>query len=120
MILTSTDGLVWKTSTPRNVDWPICKIAYGASTFVVAGTGRGILQSDSTAPAELTLEKLQDGSGVVLSVSGEVGRNYRLQFRPDLQGNQWNDVLTFTNDRPTVALTNLTSDWQRFYRVTSP
>jgi hypothetical protein len=120
MILHSEDGLVWKTSTPRNVDWPVCKIAYGASTFVVAGSGCGILQSDSTALPELGLEKLQDGSGVVVSVSGEVGRNYRLQFRPNLQGGHWNDVLSFTNDRPTVAITNLASDWQRFYRVTSP
>ncbi|MGC3959043.1 MAG: hypothetical protein QM813_14190 [Verrucomicrobiota bacterium] len=102
------------------MDWPICKIAYGARTFVVAGNGCGILQSDSTVPPELSLEKLQDGSGVVLSVSGEVGRNYRLQYRSDLQGDQWNDLLTFTNDRPTVAVTNLTSDWQRFYRVKSP
>ena len=120
MILHSTDGLVWKTSTPANVDWPICKIAYGASTFVVAGTGCGILQSDSTAPPELSLEKFPDGPGAVVSVTGEVGRNYRLQYRSDLQSDQWNDVLTFTNDRPTVALTNFTSDSQRFYRVTSP
>lgn len=120
MILHSSDGLVWKTSKPSNVDWPLCKITYGASTFVVAGNGCGILQSDSTAPAELSLEKLQDGSGVVVNVSGEVGRNYRLQYRSDLLGDQWNDMLTFTNDHPTVALTNLTSDWQRFYRVTSP
>ena len=120
IILTSLDGAVWNQWTADIADWPICYIAYGDSTFVAAGSMGGILQSASTTSPILSLQNIEDGTGRLLTVTGEAGRNYRLQYCSKLQTGNWNDILSFTNDSPVTTLTNYTYDWQRFYRVVSP
>jgi hypothetical protein len=121
----------WYVATSANgIDWP-CPyrftqesvhggIAYGNSAFVVV-RGSTVWQSDSFAPAVLAVGGWRS-DGLELNVTGEIGRNYRLQGSTNLAGDGWMDLFSFTNTRETTAVTDssITNLNQRFYRVVSP
>jgi hypothetical protein len=120
-IASSGDGITWTgRKTLGVVDFS--GISYGNSTFVAVGNGGLILQSDSFAPAQLRGRVLTNSAGFQLTITGEIGRTYRLQASADLQVSNWVDLFTFTN---TLGTTNFIDSYatnlpKRFYRAISP
>ena len=57
-----------------------------------------------------------------MTLSGEIGRAYRLQGCAILAPSNWVDLLAFTNAQATTTLLDRTATGQnhRFYRTVSP
>ena len=62
----------------------------------------------------------QTNQAVALSVSGEIGRSYRLQTSSDLT--TWNDRLAYSNSTPLMQFVDPVApgSTRLFYRVVSP
>jgi hypothetical protein len=122
VLLTSGDGVQWSF---RNLPLPqgLFTAAYGASTFVMAGGAGFIVQSGSYAPAELQVVTGSMRSGLELAITGEIGRNYRLQATTDLGSSNWMDLFSFNNAQDaTTTFVDLQAGRfpRRYYRVVSP
>lgn len=121
-ILLSTDGTNWtpKLIGPRVGNNFLYGAAYGASSFVVVGTGLpgGIAQSSNVAIPQLN--NLQLGPSVSLDIDGEVGRAYRLEGSTNLL--DWEEVMAYTNDAPRTRVTTPPTNAvpARFYRAVIP
>lgn len=121
-ILTSSDGIKWKQrSTPTTA--PLAGIAFGNGTFVACAViGGTIIQSDAVSIPSLAVRNDSNGGGLALTITGEIGRAYRIQARTNLAESDWEDFLSLTNTAPTTefldnSVTNLPA---RFYRAVSP
>lgn len=120
-LLVSTNGLDWE-SHPFGTNWFPNAIAFGNNTFVAVGNSSVILQSDavidSPAGPPPTLAIRQAPS---LSISGQVGRDYRIEYADTLSGtnNTFLPLTTFhMNVSPTIWVdTTATNAAQRFYRA---
>lgn len=119
-ILTSSDGVSWRTR-PCPTASNLTGVTYGNGTFVITGDGGTILQSD-VLPPRLEVIKDAGGAEVVLALTGEIGRGYRIQGATNLSDTNWADVGAFTNSADTVLFTDIeaTNYFQRFYRAVSP
>lgn len=121
--LTTADGVTW-VSRDLFLRAGIESVAYGNGTFVALCTGGayppGIYQSMPTSIPCLTAQLMSNSNTVVLNLSGEVGRRYRLQTSSDFQ--TWTDLRTYTNDTPTIQLVDPDPPEaaMRFYRAVSP
>jgi hypothetical protein len=120
-ILTSTDGILWKKritlATPL-----LTGVTYGNGTFVVTANDGKIYQSAPVSIPNLTAGRDAPSGGIALTLAGEIGRDYLIQFSTNMANPDWQDFLTFTNTAPTMefldrSVTNLS---QRFYRAVSP
>ena len=120
-LLVSTNGLDWE-SHPFGTNWFPNAIAFGNNTFVAVGNSSVILQSDavidSPAGPPPTLAIRQAPS---LSISGQIGRDYRIEYADTLSGtnNTFLPLTTFhMNVSPTIWVdTTATNAAQRFYRA---
>ena len=97
-VLSSTNLQSWQKRTALRGK-QLYSIAFGSGTFVAVGPD-GIYQSDSVVTPRISLLRKGDGTGVFVQVSGEVGRQYRLQFSEDMTS--WHDERVFTADLPTM------------------
>src|SRR5262249_17860841 len=95
-------------------------VAYGDGAYVVVGVNGAILQSDNAIPA--LLAGRFTGEGFEVSLTGEVGRSYRLQVATNLSPANWADLVTMTNTSPPNPFTDsaATNFRSRFYRAVSP
>jgi hypothetical protein len=119
IILVSTNGTNWvvrQTKSMRNL-WAG---AYVNSSWVVAGVNGTILQSDSTAIPWLAGAFDSDQGGFRLTISGELGRSYRLQGSTNFSVENWQDLLVWTNTTGTTQFLDVTQLPRRFYRAVSP
>jgi hypothetical protein len=118
----STDGLEWTLRSlpaPR----PIVGLTYAHGRFYGVGAGGIILESGSYAPGYFQPLSPPGSNGMELRIIGEIGRTYRLQTSPEIDGTNWQDLLIFTN--PSAAETSVTDPRagrlpRRFYRLLSP
>jgi len=70
--------------------------------------------------AQLTVRDRRSDEGFELVVTGQIGRNYRIQASTDLR--TWIDALSFSNSEETTLFldSKAASFSSRFYRVISP
>lgn len=117
-LLTSADGTNWAV-IPLGAKATINDIAYGAGTFVAVGANGAILQSDDLRIPWLTGQVDSSGEFKIV-VTGEVGRQYRLQSSADLQ--TWNDTFVYTNSQFWMQFLDpaITNHSQGYYRAISP
>lgn len=119
-VLVSTNGVAWtKKTIPTTAT--LTGAAYGNGTFVVTGLGGVILQSGSVSTPILSARKDSVG-GIAMTLSGEIGRGYRVQYSSNPCGPEWTDLISFTNTAITFDFSDdLDSEsGQRFYRAVSP
>ena len=122
-LLVTTGALTW-TKRDLFLGASIESMAYGNGTFVLVCSGgaypAGIYQSESSALPIIGISLQTNPKAILLNISGEVGRAYRLQISPDLQS--WSDYLIYTNTAPTFQFLDpvATGSTQLFYRVVSP
>jgi hypothetical protein len=117
-IADSVDGLDWRgrfLDTTRH----LVGVAYGKGTFVAVGTAGMIVQSQNVAVPSIGRPSFTE-KGATMTVSGEIGRRYRVQSSRDIS--TWTDIGAFTNRAPMMDFVDpLTTEVaQRFYRVISP
>jgi len=123
-ILSSSNGVDWTDVSSGPLDF-VSDIAFGNGTYVAVGgsapSGGMILQSGSQTPGELSAHLLP-GTGLEVTIAGEVGRTYRLQAAPALSGEPWADLFSFKLTSPTTGIVDAASVHlpQRFYRLLSP
>lgn len=119
IILTSTNGISWKQRAVPS-SGILTGVTYGNETFLVTGSGGAILQSASVSIPELFARS--SPSGISITMSGEIGRGYRIQTRTNLDEGDWEDFLSFTNTGPVMEFldTSVTNLPSRFYRAVSP
>jgi hypothetical protein len=117
-LLTSVDGETWNRRA-HPFEGYVSDICFGQGTFVVA-TSKGIYQSAEVSKPYIDAKRMPDGDKVRLTVSGEVGRPYRLQTSTNLS--TWTDHGRFTNTTFSADLTNSVGAGtnQLFFRVVSP
>ena len=117
-LITSLDGETWELRSAFTNTW-IHDVAYGHGRFVVA-TRDGIYQSAGVSKPYIDAKMIPDEDKVRLTVSGEVGRPYRLQISTNLS--TWTDRSRFTNTTFSADLTNNVGAGtnQLFFRVVSP
>ena len=113
--LVTSDGIVWNragTIAPATAT----KITYGAGTFVAVGRD-GIFQSESAIPGSIAVLGIATNGGLALEFTGEIGRNYKLQFSSNLV--LWEDLFAFTNSQSRAHYTDTaaTNYLTRFYRA---
>jgi hypothetical protein len=118
-VLTSFDGATW-LQRERKAAKNLWATAYGNHTFVVVGDNGTILQSDSTIPPVLAAAYRAESNSIQLSVSGEVGRSYRIQSLDAVGSTNWQDLTVFTNTSPSMQILDPVNSTQRFYRAASP
>jgi len=116
-VLTSTNGISWKKRTVPTSSF-LSGVTFGNGTFVATGANGAIIQSGSVAIPSLSAHK-SAGGGVALTLTGQIGRSYRIQVSPNLPDSNWEDFLAITNTAHTIHLldssvTNLPS---RYYRA---
>ncbi len=73
--------------------------------------------------ARLTARGRPNQEGFELTVTGEIGRTYRIQANSDLAGTNWVDLFTYQNTQGANTLfldSNAGNLRQRFYRAVSP
>ncbi len=87
---------------------------------MVVGDNGTILQSDSAIIPTLTGANFPAQNSIQLSLSGEVGREYRIQAADDLILGDWKDLFVFTNTSPMMQFLDPTASPQRFYRAVTP
>jgi hypothetical protein len=119
-VLISTNGISWtKKTTPTTAT--LIGVTYGNGTFVITGLGGVILQSGSVRTPILTARKAPDGK-IAMTLSGEIGRGYRVQHSPSPIGPEWTELVSFTNTAITVDFSDDldTEAGRRFYRAVSP
>ena len=117
-IVTSTDGITWSNRFISRVVG-LYGIGFGADTFLAVGYGGLILQSGDVGVPFLEGQN-RIGEGFELTMTGEIGRNYRVQASTNFSA--WMDLLHVT---PTQAVTKIidstaTNIAQRVYRAVSP
>ena len=119
-IATSRDGFAW-TLHPVDINHSgtLRGIAYGDSTFVAVGDKGLILQSDSMF--RLTVGPVVQGARSWI-LTGDAGRDYRVQFTTDPAGNSWTDLTNFTSTSDIISVIDPTAANapMRFYRAASP
>jgi hypothetical protein len=118
----SRDGLEW---TVRSLPTPtaIVGLTYGNSRFLGVGGYGVVMESASHAPACLQMLGPPGTNGMELRILGEIGRQYRLQASPEIDGTNWQDILIYINptDPETLVLDPRAAKVpRRFYRVVSP
>ena len=119
ILLHSTNGVDWNETRigPQIGNYFLYDVAFGNETFVVVGQPNAIAQSASVARGWFEGIVRRNSSETELDISGEVGTRYNLQYSSDLV--QWRDLFSYTNDWPTVRVTDTSATAPpRFYRVT--
>lgn len=118
VVLRSTNGANWQVTHigPQSGNYFLYDVAFGEGTFVVVGQPNAIAQStDVRIP---WFERVTRANGITeLDIGGEVGRGYQLQYSSDLE--EWHDLVTYTNELPTVRVrdTSAAGEGRRFYRA---
>jgi hypothetical protein len=89
---------------------------------LAVGENGSILQSADFSVPVVSGRSLSASGGFQLSMTGEIGRQYRLQMVTNVAGTNWADLFTFTNTAATMQLldTEVTNASSRFYRAVSP
>jgi hypothetical protein len=118
-LVISTNGVVWNKQASKATS-DLWAVAYGASTFVIAGYSGTILQSDDLSIPWLSGQTAP--GGFQLSLTGEIGRAYRVQTTTNFLTPEWSDLFSVVNDAWTTNLLDAaaTNFPQRFYRAVTP
>ena len=119
-ILTSVDAVNWTGRSSGTTNY-LLGVAYGNRTFVAVGPDGIIVQSGDIAVPCLSGRRSTNGDFEV-TITGEIGRGYRLQATTNLAATNWVDLLHFTNAQPATQFLDTTSRnfTHRFYRAVSP
>jgi hypothetical protein len=115
----STNGVDWteKRIGPQIGNYFLYDVVFGKGTFVVVGMPDAIAQSASVIPGWFEGINKPNPTQTELNISGEVGTRYNLQYSSDLI--QWHNLFSYTNEWPTVRVTDTSATAsRRFYRVT--
>jgi hypothetical protein len=117
-IVTSIDGATWRNRFLVAGD-SLYGIGFGADTFVAVGSGGFIWQSGNVGVPFLQ-GRSRVGEGFELTMTGEIGRNYRLQASSNFL--DWQDLINLSPTQATTRLldTTATKTPQRFYRAVPP
>lgn len=117
-LLTTTDHQTWN-KRPVFLGRSIYSVAFGNGTFVALGSD-GIFQSETVTTPVITASRDPNSNALQLSISGEIGRQYRLQTSS--LASVWADRLTYTNASGNVIVVDpIRPETSRlFYRVVSP
>jgi hypothetical protein len=117
LILTWSDANSWaeRGSGTSNA---LLRIAYGNRTFVAVGEGIIFQSADISTPC--LSGRLSNSGSFKLTITGEIGRRYRLQGTSTLLAENWTDLLTFTNTEAVTQWIETEGFTQRFYRAVSP
>jgi hypothetical protein len=110
----SSDGTHWFPKHSRT-SWELSNVTFGNGTFVIAGDRSTILQSDPL----VSLTPITS-SPVQLLLSGPVGRNYRIDYKDNLEiQTGWTALtnVTATEDPTPFTDTAGTNKLMRFYRA---
>jgi hypothetical protein len=119
ILLTSSDAFSW-INRLADTNSSLNGVVYGNGSFVAVGFDGAILRS---GPIFTLAGKNQFANGgFELELTGEIGRNYRIQASPGLTGANWADLIHFTNAMETMQYldTGATNLSERFYRAVTP
>ncbi len=122
LLFESRDGLEWTTRT-LPTPTAILGLTYANSRFYGVGHFGSVLQSGDHAPAQLEALGPAGSNGLQLRITGEIGRQYRVQATSSLDSTNWQDLLIYTNpDETQTVITDPRAARfsRRFYRAISP
>lgn len=118
--LASTNGMDWELHD-FGTNWAPSAVAFGNNTFVAAGGPGHIFQ---TGPVTNSLVSNPPSLGISrvpsLSLSGEVGRDYRIEYTESLSGTSGFQTLAtihLTTSPYAWVDTTATNSMRRFYRA---
>jgi hypothetical protein len=116
-ISTSRNGAAWTLRLP-GTNGRLNSVSYGAGTFVAVGVAGMILQSEVSS-GTLAVTQALGTNGVTLRLTGEPGRQYRLQAAPDLATDNWSELAVISNASPSIIYFDQTAANHpaRFYRL---
>jgi hypothetical protein len=119
-IVSSADGANWTVHPVTTLlSGRLEGVAYGNGYFVAVGQKGIILQSDPVFDLE-SGERLSLG-GIRWTLTGEIGRNYNVQFATNLTETNWTTLTNFISTTETTFVTDpFPAATVRFYRVLSP
>jgi hypothetical protein len=116
-LIVTTNGLTWSNRSAL-LTKNLSSITFGNDTFVAAGAN-GIYQSEPISTPGLSLSKNSSSNAINISVSGKVGRAYRLQTSINISN--WFDRLIFTNTSASMEFIEpITNSSGLFYRAVTP
>ena len=118
----TADGIDW---TLRSLPSPlgIYGLAYSRSRYYGVGAAGLILESGSYIPGCLEALGPPGPNGFEMRITGEIGRPYRVQASTEPSGDNWQDLLLFTNPTEPETLftdTRASKFPRRYYRVVTP
>ena len=113
----SDDGLNW-VSRPSGVNVRCQTVTFAGDTFVVGGDNGVMIQSAGLASPFLNLHSHPGPPGYDLTVTGLIGRHYRVQRSTNLV--DWLDWQVFDCTGPSTNWTDALGPQRMFYRVISP
>src|SRR6185436_4558265 len=96
----ATTWTCWKSETLSNLH----QVAFGKGSFIAVGSSGVILQSPNFANAQLSLRGGINGEVLELFVSGEIGRDYKVQSNNLLGSPSWVDVFSFHTTEPNTRV----------------
>jgi len=120
-VFTSTNGLEWTVVQPQIAYRTFLGGCYGQGKFALVGRYGTIVQSADFISPQLEQPGFVGGQ-FAANVTGEVGRQYRVQASTNLAASNWVDLLAFTNSLPSRQFVDPSAANApgRFYRVVSP
>jgi hypothetical protein len=118
-LMVSTNGQDWDLHS-FGTNWTANGIAFGNNTFVAVGNGSVILQSDVLTSSLITQPTLAMSQVPSLTITGETGRDYRIEYTDNLA--DANSFLPLTivhmeSSQTTWVDTTATNAARRFYRA---
>jgi hypothetical protein len=118
-LLVSTNGVDWETHG-FGTNWQANGIAFGNNSYVAVGNGSLILQSDTTTGAAPAPPTLGIGQAPNLTITGEPGRDYEIEYTDDLaNGTGFQPLATVHMESSELTWVDVTATNapKRFYRV---
>jgi hypothetical protein len=118
-LLVSTNGQDWE-SHGFGTNLVANGIAFGNNTFVTVGDGSVILQSDPSGSPLVTPPSLAMSQVPSLTITGEPGRDYRIEYTEDLSNpNSFQPLATvhLESSQATWIDVTATNSVKRFYRA---
>jgi hypothetical protein len=111
----------WVPLTDGGFSSPVIVDVGGTNTLRVTSGGSVNFNYFMLVPVSgFTISAARSGNSVVISFPTQVGLNYRVFYRPKVDGGNWTLLATVAGDGTVKSVNDPATSSTRFYKVTSP